>query len=148
MMTAVPHPVKELEFKVLRENWFMYKLKDGTILRIKHVPIKIFETDQINPETGKKILAFEGRNIALVKSPENLKGKPTLPLMPPVEALKLDKEIVEIEETIHEPWNVYELENGEKIKLKIVVKNIYRIKGKYDEEGNPYYVVQFEVIVG
>jgi len=152
MATGVPPAPrlgKELEFKILREDWFVYKLKDKSVLRIKPVLIKVFETDQINPETGKKILAFEGRNIVVVKSPENLKGTPTLPLPPPAEALKLDKEEVEMEETIYEPpWNYYELENGEKIKQKIVVVSVYRIKGKYDREGNPYYIVQSQPVVG
>jgi hypothetical protein len=143
-----PRVVKELEFKILKEDWFVYKLKDGSILKIKPVLMRVFETGQVHPETGKKVYEFEGTTIIAVRSPENLKGKPTLPLPPPQEALKLDKEEIDIEETIQEPWNLYELENGEKIKQKIVILNIYKIKDKYDKDGNPYYIVQSQIVAG
>jgi len=56
---------------------------------------------------------------------------------------------VEIEKVIYEPpWNIYELENGEKIKQKVVVISVYKIKGKYDAQGNPYYVVQSQTVGG
>jgi hypothetical protein len=140
--------IKEFEFKIIKEDWFIYKLKDGSILKVKPVLVKVFETDQVGPD-GKKILAFMGQNIVTVRSPENLKGTPTLPLPHPTEALKLDKEEVEIDEHIYDPqWNIYELENGEKIKTKIVITHVYRIKGKYAETGDPYYVIQSVTVTG
>jgi hypothetical protein len=147
-MSVAPKVVRELEFKVLKEEWFIYRLKDGSILKIKPVLIKVFETDQVNPQTGEKVYVFEGTNIVTVRSPENLKGMPTLPLPSPPEALKLDKEAVDIEETVQEQWNLYELEDGKRIKQKIVIVNIYKIKGKYDKYGNPYYIVQSQTVVG
>jgi hypothetical protein len=145
---APPRLIKELEFKIVKEDWFIYRLKDGSILKVKPVLIKVFETDQVDP-AGKKIYATLGQNIVTVTSPENLKGTPTLPLPPPNEALKLDKEEVEVEHAIYDPrWNIYELENGEKLKVKIVITHVYKIKGKYDEFGNPYYVVQSVTVVG
>jgi hypothetical protein len=147
-LSLPPRPVKELEFKIIREDWFIYKLKDGSILKVKPVLVKVFETDQVGPD-GKKILAFIGQNIVTVSSPENLKGMATLPLPSPTDALKLDKEEVEIDKPVYEPqWNIYKLENGEKIKTKIVITHVYRIKGKYDETGDPYYVIQSSTIVG
>jgi hypothetical protein len=143
-----PRPVKELNFKIIKEDWFIYKLKDGSILKVKPVLIKVFETDQVGPD-GKKVLAFHGQNIVAVSSPENLKGTPTLPLPSPTDALKLDKEEVEIDGSIYDPqWNIYELENGQIIKSKIVIVHVYRIKGKYNEMGDPYYVVQSVTITG
>jgi hypothetical protein len=144
---SLPRLIKELEFKIIKEDWFIYKLKDGSILKVKPVLVKVFETDQVGPD-GKKILAFIGQNIVTVRSPENLKGTPT-PLPHPTEALKLDKEEVEIDEHIYDPqWNIYELENGEKIKTKIIITHVYRIKGKYTETGDPYYVIQSVTVTG
>jgi hypothetical protein len=71
-VNTVPKVVRELEFKVLKEDWFIYKLKDGSILKIKPILIKVFETDQINPEKGEKVYGFEGTNVVVIKSPENL----------------------------------------------------------------------------
>jgi hypothetical protein len=147
-MSLPPRLVKELEFKIIKEDWFIYKLKDGSILKVKPVLVKVFETDQVGPD-GKKIFAFIGQNIVAVSSPENLKGRATLPLPSPTDALKLDKEEVEIDKPIYEPqWNIYELENGERIKTKIVITHVYRIKGKYTETGDPYYVIQSTTIAG
>lgn len=90
-----------MNFKIINEDWFVYKLKDGIIFKVRPVLISVFETDQKDPLTGRPILAFRGHNIAVVKVPENLKGRPTIPLPPPPEALKLGKE--EVEGVIHEP---------------------------------------------
>jgi hypothetical protein len=63
--------------------------------------VGVFETDQLGPD-GKRILPFVGQNVVAVRSPEKLKGTPTLPLPPPTEALKMDKEEVEIAETLYD----------------------------------------------
>jgi len=101
-MSLSPRFVKELEFKVIKEDWFVYKLKDGSILKVKPVLVRVFETDQVGPD-GQKVLAIMGQNVVGVRSPENLKGTPTLPLPSPTDALKLDKEEVEIDEPIYDP---------------------------------------------
>jgi hypothetical protein len=147
-MASLPRLVRELEFKVVKEDWFVYKLADDSILKVKPVLVRVFETDQVGPD-GKKIHLFMGQNVVAVRSPDKLKGVPTLPLPPPAEALKMDKEEVEVTETLHDPgWNVYELENGERVKMKIVITHVYRVKGLYTETGDPYYVVQSAAVAG
>jgi hypothetical protein len=147
-VTSLPRLVRELEFKVVKEDWFVYKLADDSILKVKPVLVRVFETDQVGPD-GKRILLFVGQNVVAVRSPEKLKRTPTLPLPPPTEALKMDKEEVEITETLYDPgWNVYELENGEKVKMKIVITHVYRVKGLYTETGDPYYVIQSATVAG
>jgi len=148
-VSVAPKLKKELDFKVKKEDWYIYELNDGSILKIRPVLIRVFETDAVNPQTGEPILALEGKNIVTVRSPEHLKGKPSKQLPPPSEALKMPKEEVEIKRVIHEPdWNLYELEGGKKLKSKLVVTNIYRIKSLYDRFGNPYYVVQSQTVWG
>lgn len=41
-----------------------------------------------------------------------------------------------------EKWNEYLLEDGTVLKMKLVLKKVYRVDGEYDEEGNPVYVMQ------
>lgn len=43
--------------------------------------------------------------------------------------------------TIKEDWNEYEVEDGTKIKLKVIVGEIVRTN-RFDHEGNPIYVVR------
>jgi hypothetical protein len=52
-VAPAPRIVKELDFKIIKEDWFVYKLKDGSILKVKPVLVRVFETDQVDPE-GKK----------------------------------------------------------------------------------------------
>ncbi len=41
-----------------------------------------------------------------------------------------------------ERWNEYLLEDGTVLKMKLVLKKVYKVDGEYDEEGNPVYVMQ------
>ena len=41
-----------------------------------------------------------------------------------------------------ERWNEYLLEDGTVLKMKLVLKKVYKVEGEYDEEGNPVYVMQ------
>lgn len=52
-----------------------------------------------------------------------------------VNATDLDFEIKK------EDWNIYEIEDGATIKMKLVVSSIARTE-KFDAEGNPVYVVK------
>jgi hypothetical protein len=150
MITSTPTTfVRELNFKTIKEDWLVYKLKDGSIIKIKPVLVKIFEINQIDPITGKNMLYFITQNILDVKSPDDLKGPPD-PLLPSLEEMKkLDKKEVEIEEVIgEEGWNLYELEDGRVVKTKTIVIHIYRINGRYDWLGNPWYYVQTQIVGG
>lgn len=147
-------PVKELDFKVIREDWWKIKLKDGSTLKMKPVLIRCFETNKKDPSTGKPAYAFKSENVTGTKSPDDLKGEPSPTLPSPSEALKMDKkkvEVVDVEEPRgehHKGWNIYELETGKKVKAKLVVANVYRIKDKYDNLGDPFYVVQSHTVWG
>ena len=45
-------------------------------------------------------------------------------------------------QTRKEDWNEYQLMDGTVIKMKLVVSQIFRIDGKYDNEGNPAYQIK------
>ena len=85
--TYIPSPkgvikAKELEFKTKSEEWNIYELEDGTILRAKLVAIKIARG--IDPETGDIFYLDSGepiyniRNTIVVTAsvPEKLLKKP------------------------------------------------------------------------
>ena len=46
-----------------------------------------------------------------------------------------------------ELWNRYLLSDGSIVRTKMVATNIDRIEGQYDNEGNPYYKVDYEPVV-
>ena len=53
-----------------------------------------------------------------------------------VEALPMD-----INQT-NEYWNQYLLDDGTVIKMKLVATKALRVDNKYDQEGNPLYIIQ------
>ena len=57
-----------------------------------------------------------------------------------------DAELIPVK-TAKELVNVYELEDGSVISFKVVVTEIWRVDGVYDNEGNPSYIVRSANIV-
>ena len=54
-----------------------------------------------------------------------------------------DVDATEIEfQTRKEDWNEYQLMDGTVVKMKLVVSQIFRIDGMYDNEGNPAYQIK------
>ena len=41
-----------------------------------------------------------------------------------------------------EKWNEYLLEDGTVLKMKLVLKKVFKVDGEFDPEGNPVYVMQ------
>lgn len=46
-----------------------------------------------------------------------------------------------------EHWNEYLLTDGSVVRLKAVVTEILKVDGKFDNEGNPVYVVKSANVV-
>ena len=40
-----------------------------------------------------------------------------------------------------EPWTTYTLSDGSIIKVRVIVKNVMRLEGEFDQGGNPVYMV-------
>ena len=45
-------------------------------------------------------------------------------------------------QTRKEDWNEYQLMDGTVIKMKLVVSEIFRVDGVYDNAGNPTYQIK------
>lgn len=50
-------------------------------------------------------------------------------------------------DTIREEWNVYELNDGSTLKVKIIVAGIIRVNGEYNNEGDPIYIIKSKNLV-
>ncbi len=44
--------------------------------------------------------------------------------------------------SIKEDWNEYQINDGTIVRMKVVVTNIAKVTDKYDNEGNPVYIVK------
>ena len=49
--------------------------------------------------------------------------------------------------TAHEPWSEYQLSDGNVIKVKNVLKIVYKIDGKTNPDGSPVYGCESQVVV-
>lgn len=54
-----------------------------------------------------------------------------------------DVEVTELSfQNTREHWNEYLLDDGTILKLKPVATEVFRLDGKYDQEGNPLYLLR------
>ena len=134
-----------LDFVPLREEWNKYRLEDGSIIRIKLILTKLFES----PKESKKITNDFSTQIELAYVPSILLRKPN-PLQ--VSKAELDvKDNIEKKyvgfETLTEDWNEYQITTlddeahllkGGRLKAKYSLRVIRRSKfsNKY---GEPIY---------
>jgi hypothetical protein len=86
-MAVTPEDIAEgedVDFKEVKEYWNVYKLKDGTTLKVKLVLIGVKRLEKHNPD-GSPIYVIQSQNIVrAVDVPEELYAKPKPPTMKPV----------------------------------------------------------------
>lgn len=143
-----PKLVKELDFKTIKEEWMTVQLEDGTTIRFKPVLLRVFETDKVDPITGDRVYHVEGQNIVVARAPDELKGEPS-EFLPPIHELVKKRRPTEIKVKgiSGDDWNEYELENGDRLRIKAVITKVLRVEGYYDKYGNPIYLVQSHLVV-
>ena len=63
--------------------------------------------------------------------------------MPKIPYKGREVDAIEVDfKTRKEDWNEYQLMDGSFVKIKLVVSEIFKVPGEYDNEGNPVYVVR------
>jgi hypothetical protein len=86
-MAVTPEDIAEgedVDFEEVKEYWNVYKLKDGTTLKVKLVLIGVKRLEKHNPD-GSPIYVIQSQNIVrAVDVPEELYAKPKPPTMKPV----------------------------------------------------------------
>ena len=139
-MNDIENTIKEygyLSFQTKKEDWSEYKLSDGTIIKIKIVPLKLLKIDKNRPVNSAVLLA--------TFSPSEFRGEPTPPPTNDDEMKEALKEIDMKFEKINEPWNEYEVEGDITLFVKAVATSISSTK-LYDPAGEPVYFVSHQVL--
>ena len=134
-----------IAFKATHEDWSEYKLHDGAILRARFILIKVLDEGE-RDEDGRPVYGINSTNAVGVLVPEKLREKPSREKYSKSE---LEKSIVEEDmefERIKEGWNTYELENGAKISIKLVLASVSRTN-KVDSRGEPIYLYNVQPIM-
>jgi hypothetical protein len=129
-----------LSFKPIKDEWSEYLVEDGTLVRIKTVPLKFIQ------ESDGKNYAMNADHIFATYSPKDLRKSPSNePITESIVQKSIEKPDMEIKAR-EEPWNEYELNNGIKVFLKTVVTSVSSTK-LHDVYGEPVYVIQHQVLI-
>jgi hypothetical protein len=137
-----------IDFETIKENWNLYDLEDGTIIKFKIVLLKIIPTvapvqvqipgqGQVNAQS----IAFNTANLMTILSTKEAKGTPSSPAT----EMKIEKKDVPFK-ILTEEWNEYKLEDGKILKMKPTIVQINKAT-HYDQYGEPNYLVQSQPLI-
>jgi len=150
MNKKIREDFEEIPVEIVEEKWNNYKLADHATIRARPIMIKIFWPKEMKKLSPDKAIDLRGsfQKIVVPLCNKDLEGKPSGKLPSSIEeALKMDSEPVKII-TSEELWNTYELPGGRgRLKVKMVVADVVKIKGIYDENGVPYYLVNSSLVI-
>jgi len=145
-----PKDIEVLDFEVIEEHWNEYELDDNTKLRGRAVLSRVARP-RLGAVAGQYDLSFNP--IFTVTAPPNQRGKPGPPLTPEEFVVKQEDissglKIPVRPITHSEPWNIYRIEKTMDIfQAKLVVSAVYRVKDRFDQFGEPAYVIQHGMIM-
>ena len=66
---------EEINFHAEQDDWHIYKLEDGTTVKLKVIVTKIIRTEKWNPNLNDPIYSISSNTIVETIVPENLKRK-------------------------------------------------------------------------
>lgn len=124
---------EELNFDVIKENWSYYYLKDGSVLKVKIIVVRLF-TEGTDPK-GNPVLGFIATNVMGVIPSKDLINNKSIPADDDVE-FEIQKE----------EWNEYKLDDGTKIAMKPAIAQVMR-KSTLDPKGEPIYNANIQPII-
>jgi hypothetical protein len=128
-----------INFEPVTERWSEYILSDKTVLKIKTIPLKFLDAQDYPMNSALVISTF---------SPPELKGEPSTSPPPAPDSRDIQAAVKEMDmrfDTIGEPWNEYNLENGIKVFIRTIATSI-NSSILHDEAGEPRYLVSHQVL--
>lgn len=132
---------KEVDFEVIAEPWTRYRLKDGTIIRLRLPVFKIFEGVARGP-MGYPNFRIGSQSSVSAVVPEHLKGNPSsVKEVTPGDFVEESK----IVQRLEGEWQVYKTESGWIVKVRPVVRKIFK-SNKFNDDREPIYNVNWEVL--
>ena len=60
---------EKMDFKPIDENWSLYRLEDGTVLKLRLIVSEIFKLPGADPLTGMPQFLAKSSNVMAVESP-------------------------------------------------------------------------------
>jgi hypothetical protein len=141
-------------FEVKREDWNLFKIEDGSLLRAKLVLTGVLLDSTLEEfarqvELGQKPrfgLAFNSNNIFSVEPPPELRGEPDSKKYTIQEFQSaITNEDMDFE-TLKQSWNMYYIDNGISLKMRLSVVAVSKTC-KFDFRGMPVYTIDSNIDV-
>lgn len=142
MSNLLPGDVDDVDFQIEKEDWNTYELKDGIRLKGRMIVLRLSKDK--NAPAGQ--YGVQTQNIFVVYAPKDEKGPPSTPPQPNT-VKQSDMIPVEVLNS-NEVWNNYKILNtGDRLKVKMVVTDVYRVKNAFDNLGQPYYIITSGIMI-
>ena len=138
--------LRVIDFDVDREDWSRYELEDGNKVRARLILVGL-RGPRVPPQRGDPIVP-ESTLTVKVDAPLNRRGPKGIPTTPEeiADPKKHGGVAVNVVNS-SEPQNVYSIKGtAGKIRIKLVLNQIWRIDDRYDHLGDPVYVVNFSAV--
>ena len=132
----------DVKFDIMKEDWNVYELSDGTILRTKFVLIKVARGVDASGNIGYN---FNSTNHVAAFTPNDKKGTPSTIRYSPNELQSSIVEDVDFDAK-KENWNVYDLEDKSRISVKLILTRVAKTD-KCDPAGSPIYLTQTQTVI-
>jgi hypothetical protein len=127
-----------------KEDWSVYKLDDGTIVKMRFVLIKAIREANFD-QFGNPTYSLNSQNVVGIIPLKSALGTPSPKFTPEEVASSVTDGDIKFK-TIKEPWNEFQLEDGSTVNVKLILTMVARTS-KFDEHGEPIYLVNSQPIV-
>ncbi len=124
----------ELDFEPIHEGWNEYDLVDGSRMRIRPIVFKVFDTHQLKI-SGGPLIAYAATNVTSVRVSKEAKSL----ALSEEEGIEETRTMVDFE-PVKEVWNTHRLENGDILKVRLIVSRVVR-SSRINQFQEPVYVV-------
>jgi len=153
-LTSTAATGHQVPFEIVREAWCDFELSDETRLRIRPILMKAILPEAPPKKTADAELAVltSQKVLIVVLSPQSLRG-PKNPQTPSVEQARLMKQEERQVVSSSEKWSLYRLPSMHgfpevELRARISITSVFRVIDLWNEEGDPYYLVNYSTLVG
>jgi len=139
-MSASPKKINFLQFQTIDEPWNIYKLEDGTTVRVREIVAGLIKDSD-------STFALQTTHVFNVIPHERCLGLPS-PMMKPNEKLEdfIEAEDLKILEKT-DNWNEYDVSSDNmRLSVKGEVVSVSRTN-RHDERGIPIYIINVQLLV-
>lgn len=141
-MANIDVPIEEeVDFSIVKLQLNKYELDDGSILRVCDLPNKIYRIKPKTPQGIPEYLILWKPNTSALIRPEQRGPPSNSPFDPNIDP----KSPIDFE-LLREPFNFYELSDGTRLKVRLVLERVFKAE-KRNPWGEPIYWVNKRILV-